>query len=95
MKSMKTNNRFTPLENSHDEQTMKWHNDALRPAHDAKEMSPHLQSTDRLSTDDKSTKRISSKTHTNDTNSIPKTKKHATNNQFHVLSPTLHLNKKD
>ena len=95
MKAMKTTNRFTPLENSPDEQTMNWHNDALRPAHDAKEMYSHLQQTDRLSTDDKSTKRLSSKTHANDKNSITKTKKHATNNQFHVLSPTLHSNKKD
>ena len=95
MKSMKTTNKFTPLENSLNEQTMNWHNDALRPAHDAKEMSPHLQPTDRLSTDDKSTKRLSSKTHANDKNSVSKTKEHATNNQFHVLSPTLHLNKKD
>ena len=92
---MKTTNKFTPLENSLDEQTMNCHNDALRPAHDAKEMSPHLQLTDRLSTDDKSTKRLSSKTHANDKNSVSKIKKHATNNQFHVLSPTLHLNKKD
>ena len=95
MNLMKTNNRFTPLENSLDDQTMNWHNDALRPAHDAKEMSPQLQSTDRLSTDDKSTKRLSSKTHENDKNSSYKTNKHATNNQFHVISPTLHLNKKD
>ena len=95
MKSVKTTNRFTPLENSLDEQTMNWHNDALRPAHDAKEMYSRLQQTDRLSTDDKSTKRLSSKTHANDKNSSTKTKKHATNNQFHVLSPTLHLNKKD
>ena len=95
MKSMRTTNKFTPLANSLDEQTMNWHNDALRPAHDAKEMYSHLQPTDRLSTDDKSTKRLSSKTHANDKNSSTKTKKHATNNQFHVLSPTLHLNKKD
>ena len=94
MKSMKTTNRFTPLENSLDEQSMNWHNDALRPAHDAKEMSPHPQPTDRLPTDDKSTKRLSSKTHADDKNSSSKTKKHATNNQFHVLCPTLHLNKK-
>ena len=92
---MRTTNKFTPLANSLDEQTMNWHNDALRPAHDAKEMYSHLQPTDRLSTDDKSTKRLSSKTHANDKNSSTKTKKHATNNQFHVLSPTLHLNKKD
>ena len=45
MKSRRTTNKFTPLENSLDEQTMNWHNDALRPAHDAKEMSPHLQPT--------------------------------------------------
>ena len=31
---------------------MNWHNDALRPSHDAKEMSPHLQPTDRPSTDE-------------------------------------------
>ena len=92
---MRTTNKFTPLENSLDEQTMNWHNDALRPAHDAKEMYSHLQPTDRLSTDDKLTKRLSSKTHANDKNSSTKTRKHATNNQFHVLSPTLHLNKKD
>ena len=58
-------------------------------------MSSHLQPMDRLSTDDKSTKRLSSKTNANDKSSSPKTKKHATNNHFHVLSPTLHLNKKD
>ena len=92
---MKSTNKSTPLENSLDEQTMNWHNDALRPAHDAKEMSPHLQPTDRLSTDDKSTKRLSSKTHANYKNSVPKTKNYATNNHFHVLSPTLLLNKKD
>ena len=95
MKSMKTTNRFNPLENSLDEQTMNWLNDALRPAHDAKEMSPHLQPTDRLPTDDKSTKRLSSKTHADDKNSSSKTEQHATNNQFGVLSPTLHLNKKN
>ena len=76
-------------------QTMNWHNDELRPAHDAKELSPHLQPTDRLPTDDKSTKRLSRKTHANDKNSSSRTKKHAIINQFHVLSPTLHLNKKD
>ena len=92
---MKFTNKFTPLENSLDEQTMNWHNDALRPAHDAEEMSPHLQPTDRLSNDDKSTKRLSSKIHANDKNSVSKTKKHATNNQFHVLNSTLHLKKKE
>ena len=92
---MKTTNKFTQLENSLDEQTMNWHNDALMPAHDAKGMSPNLQPTDRLSTDDKSTKRLRSKTYANDKNSVSKTKKHAINNKIHVLSPTLHLNKKD
>ena len=92
---MKTANRFTRLENSLDEQTMNWQNDAMRPAHDAKEMSSHLQPTDQLSNDDKSTKRLSSKTHADDKNTSSKTKKHATNIQFHVLSPTLQLNKKD
>ena len=95
MKSMKTTNRFTPLENSLDERTMNWHNDALRPAHDAKEMYSHLQPTDRLSKDDKPTKRLSSNKHAIDKNSNSNTKKHTTNNQFHVLSPTLHLNEKD
>ena len=92
---MKTTNRFTPLQNSLDEQTMNWQNGALRPAHDAKEMSSHLKPTDRLSTDDKSTKRLSTKTHVINKSSSSKTKKHATNNHFHILSPTLHLNKKD
>ena len=58
-------------------------------------MSPNLQPTDRLSTDDKSTKRLRSKTYANDKNSVSKTKKHAINKKIHVLSPTLHLNKKD
>ena len=58
-------------------------------------MFSYLQPTDRLSTDDKSTKRLSSKTHADDISSSSKTRKHAANNQFHVLSPTLHLNKKD
>ena len=89
MKSMKTNNRFTPLENSINEQQMNWDDDALRPAHDAKEMSPHLQPTDRLHTDDYTTKRLSSKTHAKHTSSSSKTKKHATNCQVHVLSHTL------
>ena len=83
---MKTTNKFTPLENPLDEQTMNWHNDALRPAHDAKEMSPHLQPTDRLSTDDKSTKLLSSKTHANDKNSVSNTKN---------MQPITNLNKKD
>ena len=72
---------------------MNWHNDALNPVHGAKEMSSHQQPTDRLQTDDNSPKLLSSKTHAKHTGGS-KTKKQATNSPVHVLSPTLHLNKK-
>ena len=92
---MKTNNRFTPLENSIDEQPMNRHDDALRPTCDAKEMSSHLQPTDRLQTDYNSTKRLSNKTHPKHTSSSSKTETHVTNSLNDVPCPTLHLNKKD
>ena len=63
MKSMKQTNRFTPLEDSFDEEKMTWQDDALRLAHDAKEMSSHLQQTTRLQTDDNPPIRLSSKKH--------------------------------
>ena len=74
---------------------MNCHGDILRPAHDAKEMSSHLQPTQRLHSDDNSTKRLSSKTHAEPKNTSSKIEKHATNSLVHVSSPTLRLNKKD
>ena len=58
-------------------------------------MTSHLQLTDPLQTDDKTTSRLCSKTHAEHKSSQSKTKKHATNTQFHVLSRTIQLNERD
>ena len=87
--------RFSPLSEINDEQTMNWHQNTMRQVDDAKEMDTnHL--------DDDSTsystidKRLSFKKHAKYSSiNISKANKHATKTEIHVLSPTLHLNKKD
>ena len=87
--------RFSPLAEINDEQTMNWQQNTMRQVDDAKEMDTnHL--------DDDSTsystidKRLSIKKHAKYSSiNISKDNKHATKTEIHVLSPTLHLNKKD
>ena len=87
--------RFSPLAEFNDEQTMNWQQNTMRQVDDAKEMDTnHL--------DDDSTsystidKRLSIKKHAKHSSiNISKANKHATKTEIHVLSPTLHLNKKD
>ena len=95
MKSMKQTNRFTPLEDSLDEEKMTLQDDALRLAHDAKEMSSHLQQTTRLQTDDNPPIRLSSKKHAQQISSNWQNRNKKNNNEFRVLSPTLLLNNED
>ena len=86
---------FSPLAEINDEQTMNWQQNTMRQVDDAKEMDTnHL--------DDDSTsystidKRLSIKKHAKySRTNISKANKHATKTEIHVLSPTLHLNKKD
>ena len=87
--------RFSPLADIHDEQTMNWQNSTMRQVDDAKEMdSNHLHDDSTLHTTN--TTQLSSKKHvTQSSSNNSKAKKHATKTEIHVLSPTLHLNKKD
>ena len=87
--------RFSPLAEINDEQEMNWHTNTKRQVEDAKEMdSNHLHddSTSHTTND----KRLSIKKHATQSSIYnSKVKKHATKTEIHVLSPTLHLNKKD
>ena len=94
--SLKHNgSRFCPLADIHEEQTMNWQNNTMRQVDDVKEMdSTHLPDDPTLHTTN--TTRLSSKKHvTQSSSNNSKFKKHATKTEIHVLSPTLHLNKKD
>ena len=88
-------NRFSPLAEIQDEHEMNWQNNTMRQVDDAKEMdTTHLQddSTPHTTNDT----RLGIKKHaTQSSINNSKTKKHATKTEIHVLSPTLHLNKKD
>ena len=87
--------RFSPLAEINDEHEMNWQHNTMRQVDDAKEMATnhlHHDSTSHTTNN----KRLSIKKHATQ-NSIndSKAKKHATKTEIHVLSPTLHLNKKD
>ena len=87
--------RFSPLAEINDEQTMNWQPNTMRQVEDAKEMETHHLDDDSTShsTIDK---RLSIKKHAKQSSiNVSKTKKHAIKTEIHVLSPTLHLNKKD
>ena len=87
------NNRFSPLAETNDEHEMNWQNNTMRQVDDAKEMDTnHLQDDSTLHTTN-NTRLSIKKTQSSINNS--KVKKHATKTEIHVLSPTLHLNKKD
>ena len=88
-------NRFSPIAEIHDEPEMNWQNSTMRLVDDAKEMDTnHLQDDSTLHTTNDT--RLSIKIHaTQSSINNSKTKKHATKTKIHVLSPTLHLNKKD
>ena len=87
--------RFSPLVDIHDEQTMNWQNNTMMQVDDAKEMgSNHLH--DNSTLHPTNTTRLCSEKHvTQSSDNNSKAKKHATKTEIHVLSPTLHLNKKD
>ena len=87
--------RFAPLAEINDEHEMNWQHNTMNQVDDAKEMATnhlHDDSTSHTTND----KRLSIKKHAIQ-NSIngSKAKKHTTKTEIHVLSPTLHLNKKD
>ena len=88
-------NRFSPLAEIHDEHEMNWQNNTMRQVDDAKEMdTTHLQDDSTLHTTNDT--RLSIKKHaTQSSINNSKAKKHAIKTEIHVLSPTLHLNKKD
>ena len=87
--------RFSPLADIHDESEMNWPNNTMRQVEDAKEMdSNRLHDDTTLHTTNNT--RLSRKKHvTQGSSNNSKAKKHATKTEFHVLSPILHLNKKD
>ena len=87
--------RFSPLADIHDEKTMNWRSNTMKQVDDAKEMdSNHLHDDSTIHTTNIT--RLSSKKHvTQSSCNNSKAKKHATTTEIHVLSPTLHLNKKD
>ena len=87
--------RFSPLAEINDEHTMNWQPNTMRQVEDAKEMETHHLDDDSTShsTIDK---RLSIKKHAKQSSiNVSKAKKHAIKTEIHVLSPTLHLNKKD
>ena len=87
--------RFSPLAEINDENEKNWQQNTKRQVDDAKEMDTshlHDDSTSHTTNDT----RLSIKKHvTQSSTKNSKTKKHATKTEIHVLSPTLHLNKKD
>ena len=87
--------RFSPLAEIHDEPEMNWQNNTMRQVDDAKDMDTnHLHDDSTLQTTDNT--RLSSKKHaTQSSSNNSKVKKHANKTEIHVLSPTLHLNRKD
>ena len=86
--------RFAPLAEINDEHGMNWQHNTMRQMDDAKEMDTnhlHDDSTSHTTNDI----RLSIKKHaTQSSINSSKAKKHATKTEVHVLSPTLHLNKK-
>ena len=87
--------RFSPLAEINDEQTMNWQPDTMRQVEDAKEMETNLLDDDSTShsTIDQ---QLSIKKHAKQSSiKVSEAKKHATKTEIHILSPTLHLNKKD
>ena len=87
--------RFSPLAEINDEHEMNWQHNTMRQVDDAKEMATnHLHHDSTSNTTNN--KRLSIRKHATQ-NSIndSKAKKHAIKTEIHVLSPTLHLNKKD
>ena len=85
--------RFSPLAEINDEQAMNGQPDTMRQVDDAKEMETNHLDDDSTS---HSTIDFSIKKHAKQISiNVSKAKKHATKTEIHVLSPTLHLNKKD
>ena len=88
--------RFSPLAEINDEHEVNWQHNTMRQVDDAKEMATnHLHHDSTPNTTNN--KRLSIRKHaTQNSNNDSKTKKkHAIKTEIHVLSPTLHLNKKD
>ena len=87
--------RFAPLAEINDEHGKNWQHNTMRQVDDAKEMDTnHLH--DDSSSHTTNDKQLSNKKHaTQNSINCSKAKTHATKTEIHVLSPTLHLNKKD
>ena len=88
-------NSFSPLAEVHDEPEMNWQNNTMRQVDYAKEMdTTHLLDDSTLHTTN-DTRLSLKKQATQISINNSKTKKHATKTEIHLLSPTLHLKKKD